>query len=243
MNRLAQARSIWQENGIVSLLDHGRIFALRRLHLYLWDKKFERFETVPTSGSRTADQLNPVDRTNFDETAAYLASPRLVVNWALKGLQVDLSKFSFVDFGSGRGRVLFAAAEEPFKSITGIEFCKTLDAEAKQNIESYPDKHLVCRKLESKCIDAARYELPEGDCVLFFFNPFEAELISEVTANVVRTATRRKSRLFFIYFNPAYLDAMARHAGLSPKPLALRQRILLKLFSPYPVKVFEFGAN
>ena len=49
-------------------------------------------------------------------------------------LDVDHREFVFVDYGSGKGRVLMLAADYPFKRIVGVEFSPPLDRIARENI-------------------------------------------------------------------------------------------------------------
>ena len=49
-------------------------------------------------------------------------------------LDVDHREFSFVDYGSGKGRVLMLAAAYPFRRILGVEFSESLDRVARDNI-------------------------------------------------------------------------------------------------------------
>ncbi|MGH3165366.1 MAG: hypothetical protein ACRDN0_05660, partial [Trebonia sp.] len=55
--------------------------------------------------------------------------------------------------------------------------------------------------------DAADYRFPEGDIVLFLFNPFSQEVMSKVIANLGESLARK---IYVIYFAPvcaALLDA------------------------------------
>ena len=49
-------------------------------------------------------------------------------------LRVDYRDFTFVDYGSGKGRVLMLAAKYPFKRIVGVEFAGALHGISCRNI-------------------------------------------------------------------------------------------------------------
>jgi len=49
----------------------------------------------------------------------------------------DVSSHSFVDYGSGKGRVLLVASDYAFKKIVGVEFSKVLNDVAVANIATY----------------------------------------------------------------------------------------------------------
>ena len=71
---------------------------------------------------------------------------------------------AFVDYGSGLGRILVAAATFPFSHITGIELSPALVGRCKRN--------LGARQVQLVCMDAARYSVASGVTVFHFYNPF-----------------------------------------------------------------------
>ena len=56
---------------------------------------------------------------------------------ALLSVALKHDDFTFVDFGSGKGRALLMASEFPFPRVTGIEFSPELHAIAQKNIREY----------------------------------------------------------------------------------------------------------
>ena len=225
--------------GLKALLAQGRLRALRRLHYLLWDRRFERFETVPTGGFLMQQHLDPTDSTNLALAREYLPSPRLVVGWLLAGLREDFSRFTFVDFGSGKGRVLLAAAEKPFRAVRGVEFSEGLHREAERNIAGYPTDRMACGDVKSWNIDAANFELPDGDCILYFFNPFGAVLRDHVVSTALDRAQSRNSRIILVFYNPVDLQSLVRQERLQRRTIPLPYRLKLKVLSPYPAEVFE----
>ncbi len=51
--------------------------------------------------------------------------------------QTMLQDFTFIDLGSGKGRVLLMASEYPFQKIIGVEFMPELHRAAQKNIAGY----------------------------------------------------------------------------------------------------------
>lgn len=233
---------MWREEGLWALLWHVRLVFLRRLHNAAWDRRFNMLEPVSTSTLLAREHLQPRNSKNLSSAREYTPSPRLVINWLLDGLKKDFSKFSFVDFGSGRGRVILAAAERPFRHVTGVEFCRQLHSEAKLNIAGYPNNRLRCKEIKSVCIDAGEFEIPKGDCILYFYNPFDASLMDKVITNALDTAQQRGSRLIVVYYNPVHRNVVARQTRLQPIALPILTRIKLNLFSPYPACLYKFSS-
>ena len=70
----------------------------------------------------------------FDAFGNYEPSRPSVVEAALDALDVDPAEFTFVDVGSGKGRVLILAAQRAFRDVLGIEPDRGLRAVAARNL-------------------------------------------------------------------------------------------------------------
>lgn len=231
---------MWRQHGIAVLLKHVRLVALRRLHHLCCDRRYEAIESVPTGGYLLQGDLDPADPDNLSQAREYLPSPRLVVKWLLQDLDEDYSNFSFVDFGSGRGRVLLAAAEKPFRNVLGVEFSPRLHNEAERNIADYPSERLKSETVRSVCMDAARFDLPDGDCILYFFNPFGADLLERVVERSLDQARSGKRRIIVILYNPVHLETVAANPRLRIRPMSYVDQMKMRVFSPYPAAIFDF---
>lgn len=53
----------------------------------------------------------------------------------MRRLPMRPKDFVFIDYGCGKGRALFIAAEHSFKAAIGIEYASDLASIAKRNIE------------------------------------------------------------------------------------------------------------
>jgi hypothetical protein len=54
--------------------------------------------------------------------------------------EAGLQDFTFIDLGSGKGRVLLMASDYPFKRIIGVEFMPELQRVAQENIRKYAER-------------------------------------------------------------------------------------------------------
>jgi len=125
-------------------------------------------------------------------------------------LHIPHNQFSFIDFGSGMGRVALFASTYPFKEVRGVEFAQELHNAAVQN--GHKTAHLPKRQapLQFDCMDAANYEIPDGNLVCFFFNPFEAPVMNKVIANLMESLRGKPRECYLIYVRPlarAVIDA------------------------------------
>jgi hypothetical protein len=80
----------------------------------------------------------------------YLPVRPLVGRHLLRALPIeDCSLYTFVDMGSGKGRMLLLAAEYPFRQIQGVEFAVELHDQATANIHRYTSARRRCARIES----------------------------------------------------------------------------------------------
>jgi SAM-dependent methyltransferase len=95
-----------------------------------------------------------------------------------------LQDFTFIDLGSGKGRVLLMAADYPFQRIVGVEFMPDLCRAAEKNIAAYSSDRQQCRDIETVCMDARDFQLPAGPLVVYLFNPFSESTFAHVLENL-----------------------------------------------------------
>lgn len=138
--------------------------------------------------------------------SSYFGSDPEYVRAAIVALPIDYKNFVFIDYGSGKGRVILLATEFPFNGIVGVEFSHELHSIAKENIRRYPRDAAHCKKVESICMDAANYPLPAECLVLYFFNPFDKKIMSLVLQNIQKSLLENPREIFIVYANPVEAD-------------------------------------
>jgi hypothetical protein len=85
-----------------------------------------------------------------------------------------------VDYGAGKGKAMFVAADYPFKRIIGVEYAKHLHAIARANCESFRSPKQQCKALEAVHADVLDYRPPDGPIVCFMCNPFDQATLRRV---------------------------------------------------------------
>jgi Putative methyltransferase len=121
---------------------------------------------------------------------------------SLASIRIDASQFTFVDIGSGKGKVMFMAADLPFKRVVGIEYALGLHEVAVRNITAYRSATQKCHDIEAMHGDALQYSLPPGPVLLFTFNALSKEIMREMMIKLDLDAAANRDRpLFFIYTN------------------------------------------
>ncbi len=117
----------------------------------------------------------------------------------------------FVDFGSGKGRIVLQAARYPFRRIEGVELAGPLHELARTNVERSRSR-LRCSDITLVNSDVLDYRIPDDLTVAYFFNPFTGPLFAEVVDRLVRSQRRNPRRMRVIYVNPRE-DAVLRASG------------------------------
>ena len=117
----------------------------------------------------------------------------------LDNLSIRFADFSFIDFGSGKGRAILVASQFQFKKIIGVEYSKVLCEISKQNIEQSPEGFMKCRKIEIVCMDASKFSIPQGPLVIFLFNPFGRPVMKKIIINVSVSFKQSPRQIIVIY--------------------------------------------
>ncbi len=127
----------------------------------------------------------------------------------------DLSKFSFVDFGSGKGLVVMMASLFEFRQVQGVEMAPDLHAIAVRNLDLFGGAHPRRAPSSLRCEDALRFDPPEGDLVAYLYNPFDATLLEQFVARLV-DGVAHGSELIVVYVNPLHRHVFERTSRFRP---------------------------
>jgi SAM-dependent methyltransferase len=113
---------------------------------------------------------------------------------------------TFVDFGSGKGRVLLLALQYGFRRVVGVEFSPELCDIARLNLATFKQhlKHTI--DVEIAAIDAAKFEIQGDQTVFYFYNPFNAVVMEQVLANLRASLERTPRKVWLIYNTPLHRD-------------------------------------
>lgn len=157
---------------------------------------FDRRHGTDTS---TFAELNTLGIASANKTSGerYQPSPVHSLRRLLRRLAIDYARFSFIDFGSGKGRTLLIAGELPFRQVIGVEFGAELHEQAERNIQLYGKR--AARAIVAVHTDATQFVLPLDDLVLYFFNPFNATVLAQVIANINASLQAHPRHVILIY--------------------------------------------
>ncbi|WP_051580913.1 class I SAM-dependent methyltransferase [Pseudonocardia acaciae] len=111
---------------------------------------------------------------------------------------------AFVDFGSGKGRVVLMAARYGFRRVIGVELSEELCAVARTNIATFRARVAHTSPMEIVTTDAAHYDVPDDTGVVFLFNPFDEVVVTHVLRSVEESHRRLPRPIHLIYSNAAH---------------------------------------
>ncbi|MDE3181293.1 MAG: methyltransferase domain-containing protein [Acidobacteriota bacterium] len=116
-------------------------------------------------------------------------------------LQIEPSRFTYVDLGCGKGRTLILAAKRGFKRVIGVDLSKQMAQIAEANI-----LRSGVTGAEVVCGDAAEFEFPDDPLVLFLFNPFWREVNERVAQNLHASLSHKPRQAYVAYWRPRFRE-------------------------------------
>ena len=210
---------------------------IRRIRLVA-DAQFDRKYGVDTGGAIGVNQLDFSDDQKKSGFWRYEATPESAIRGILKALPIRHEEFTFIDCGSGKGRVLLLASEYPYKRIVGVEASRQLNDIAVANFKTWKSPRQRSFQLESVCIDAREYYWPEDPLVIFFFTPFERPTSDQVIDRIRRSLQANPRPICIVHYgtNEEFRQILStlnvkRTTIYSSKPFSAPHRYVGVLFT------------
>ena len=173
------------------------------------DRSFDKEHGVETA---TWVRVPELDTDSWSREHAVRYEPTSVEEFELLmgKLRVEHQDFAFVDYGSGKGRVLLLAAEYPFKRIIGVEFAESLNRIAAANVATLGAD---AARIETILIDATDYDPPPGPLVLYFFHPFGLPPLRRVLDRICLSLERDPRPAYVVLTGPPELAQTVEESG------------------------------
>lgn len=172
----------------------------------LFDMRYQ-IDTINTAPLEALqiDSPNKAVGNYYEGTNAYIFQKMI------SRVELDPSKVTFVDFGSGKGKAMFMAAERGFRKVIGVEFSIELVEICRKNLEVFKAKSKSKTEFEILHMDASEYEIPPDANLLFFSNPFNETLTNKVIGNILRSYDRNPRETWVVHLHPQGNMAFVRH--------------------------------
>lgn len=199
MKYIPKIMNVLRKDGVFALIRKISIEIRIRILPY-FDLWFDVEHGVDTCEVIFHDGKSDLSSDDKKTSVRYEATPVKVVRSILSKLSINHSDYTFIDYGSGKGRVLLLASEYPFKRIIGVELSKHLHIIADKNIRICKHLDKKCADLESRCIDATEFSLPNNPLVIFFFTPFLGTVMDHVANNIQESLRTNPRPVHIIYY-------------------------------------------
>ncbi len=138
----------------------------------------------------------------------------------------------FVDFGCGKGRVLFYVHDRFQIPVSGIEANAEVFAMLEENYQSYRYKKASnLAKIDLNLCFAETYTIKPQDNIFYFFNPFDISIFKQVVENIIASIQEYPRSVDIILYYP--MKEFTRYLT-EDTPFEMEDRILLpNLFDLY----------
>jgi SAM-dependent methyltransferase len=172
----------------------------------VFDMKYQ-IDTINTAQLDTLQIASPNKAlgTYYEGTNAY------VFQKMISHVPLAPSQSTVVDFGSGKGKALFMAAERGFRKVIGVEFSIELVEICRRNLEIFKAKSRSKTEFEILHMDASEYTIPAEANLLFLFNPFNEQLTNRVIENILRSYDQAPREVWVMHLYPQGNMAFVRH--------------------------------
>ena len=155
-------------------------------------------EALVFLGSLDPEAIGP----SIADATHYEATPVGDLATLLAAVPIPLESATFVDLGSGMGRVVLLATAYPFRQIVGVEISPALHEIARENLAAFAGRRR-CRDVRLVRSDATRFALPPGDVIAYLYNPFRGAVLSEVVGRLAE----RSGETIVLYHTPVERSA------------------------------------
>lgn len=199
-----------------SLRQRGVLSTLRRIpgglrgrmyevHRWAAESAFDQTYGVATRGKIEVTAIPDIESENWIWGVWYEPTNPDVFDEMLDAAAIEPEYYSFIDFGSGKGRALLLASRLPFRRVIGVEYSRSLHQIAEQNLRSVTTKRRS-GPVESVCLDATSFPIPDEPMVLYFYDPFRQQIMETVRDNVVHSYEGNPRSMVVIYYDPEHSD-------------------------------------
>ena len=187
---------------------------VRAIREFFQDQWFDRTRHVRTSGDVSLRGA-AINAEQHPDSEFYMPARPAHIRKALREIPVgDLSTYSYVDLGCGKGRSLFVAAEFSFRQITGVELSPVLYEQSQTNLRSFRAVKRGCTDVRSLHQNAQDFPFPPGNLVLYMFNPFGHTTMHQVLHNLDAKRRQEPCHVVIVLLWPRCQDQVAALEGM-----------------------------
>jgi precorrin-6B methylase 2 len=195
------------------------MFGLRK---HLAGVLFDRRHHIETNRQVPRDDLTGMPSRTRRHAGDYSPTNPALFARIVRASRLDPHNFSFVDLGSGKGRVVIMATGYGFRRVVGIEADKVLHEIAETNLTRAGLKPNA--NVSAVHGDARTAPLPPGHLFVFMYSPFRGPTFEAVAKRLAELAREPGRAVFIAYSADWEAEALERTGAFTR--LRLRRRRL-----------------
>ena len=159
-------------------------------------KNLDKFLNIHTKGAHELEDPSLFEY-NRTESTEYRVLNKLFKNYSIQ------SDDKLVDFGAGKGRILFYVHYYHNIPVTGIEMNELSFADLQKNRMNYFNKH-AGNENEITLIKGLveDYEIKSEDTLFYFFNPFSLNIFKNVMKSIQQSLRNYPRQADIIFYYP-----------------------------------------
>lgn len=235
---LSRLNKTFHSGGIGGVTADLHNMLLFRIHDRILDRTARKSEPDGIGHTIELEKLT-INSENQSLGVEYTPTPALVLSWIFQSLKINEPDWTFIDIGSGRGRVVLAAARRDFKKVMGVEFAKELHEDAKHHLSVQLNDATQFKRVKLLHADATKFEVPDGPCIFYLFNPFQKTVLEGFLANVIRSYERSPRAMIFAYSNPVHNEVFEHNERTHLRRKSMVEWTKFTLMSPHRFKIYE----
>tara|TARA_R110002049_G_scaffold288373_1_gene470777 strand:+ start:852 stop:1607 length:756 start_codon:yes stop_codon:yes gene_type:complete len=165
----------------------------------------ERFKGVDFSTVIQPEEVG------YDSQVVYRSSPsgnKYLVH-LLKDIDI-INTDSIIDIGSGKGSAMRSMLKFPFAEVAGVELSEQIAGIAINNF-----KKLKANRCHVFSCDATAFQNYGRYNMFYFYNPFPADIMSEVICKIDESVRGSDGEILIIYNNPVCHDLIISNGAFS----------------------------
>lgn len=166
----------------------------------------------------------------------YEPTPYSALETLFKGYELKSSD-RIVDFGCGKGRLVFYIHHLCGATVVGVEMNEALYKEAIENRDRYLRNNKKAKdKIHFNCCLAESYEINSMDNRFYFFNPFSIQIFIKIINNILLSVEKSKREIELVLYYPSedYIDFLENKTSFELK----QEMTLLELTEKNPFERF-----
>jgi hypothetical protein len=165
---------------------------------------FDAEHGTDTSGLIFAEDLRDSRRRKSIHNTGFYATAPSMFQQAFARMDIDFEKFTFIDLGAGKGRIMLLASNYPFQRVLGVEFVPELHEAATRNISVYQPAVRKCHDVQCILSDVRDFVFPPVPLVIFMWHPFVGPVFERVMANLEDSLREEPREVYLVYLKPEF---------------------------------------